>query len=178
MSSLPRTAGDQHRRARDPAAVGPCQARVDRTNTRMSQPTCCVPSPARSIGQSRRAQHGRNHRHSRPAFVGRPALGGGFSAQGAAWREANRGPGSLAHLKVMSAVNSLPHGWPRRACRALRGFVGHRHRYCYGLAGVVFEILRGRRGNAGLLPGASAARLGVPPYADKGAVIPDWGFLF
>jgi len=58
--------------------------------------------------------------------MGRPVLEVAdiFRDHGPAWRKANAGHVSLGQLKVMAAIE-LPHGGPRRACRALRRLRPH-----------------------------------------------------
>ena len=51
-----------------------------------------------------------------------------FRDYGPAWREANAGHVSLGQLKVMSAIEELPHGGARRPCHALRGLLAHADR--------------------------------------------------
>jgi Transposase zinc-binding domain len=66
--------------------------------------------------------------------MGRPVLEVAdiFRDHGPAWRKANAGHVSLGQLKVMAADRELPHGGPRRACRALRRLRprSHRDRRC------------------------------------------------
>ena len=95
-----------------------------------------VMSPLDRLGRSMK---GRAAAGLTAAAMGRPRLEVAdiFRRHGAAWRRAQAGHVSLGQLKVMSAIETLPHRGARRPRRGLRGLRPHaiaynscRNRHC------------------------------------------------